>query len=79
MYMNHSYNLHTRGGYISDNLIEKHVGRWCMVFMTLIQVQTVSHVLQTGSSGINYTHKQLKFTMSIQAYYQEAIEKKGIL
>ena len=25
-------------------------------------VQTVSYVLQTGGSGFNYTHQQLKFT-----------------
>ena len=39
------------------------------------RVQTVSHVLQTGGPGFYYTHQQLKFTMNIQAYYQEAIEK----
>ena len=31
----------------------------------------MSHVLQTGSSGLKYTHQQLKFTIiNIQAYYQ---------
>ena len=36
----------------------------------------MSHVLQNGGPGFNYTHQQLKFpNYSIQAYYQESIEK----
>ena len=31
------------------------------------KIQTVSHVLQTGSPAFNYTHQQLKFTIHIQA------------
>ena len=77
MYMNHSHDLHTRGDYISDKQIEEHLARWWLYDTD--RVQTISHVLQIDSPGFKYTHQQLKFTINIQAYYQEAMEKKDPL
>ena len=41
-----------------------------MVCMTLIyRVQTVIHILQTGSSGFNYTYQQLTFLFTINKHF----------
>ena len=45
------------GDYINDNQIELDGDLY-----DTDRVQTVSHVLQTGGPGLNYTHQQLKFT-----------------
>ena len=52
------------GDYISDNQIKLDGDLY-----DTDRIQTVSHVLQTGGPGLNYTHQQLKFAEGLSIIF----------